>query len=165
MGKIICSVCGNEEDEYGQKYCSECGAEFYYMNEDIYFPETNGENASEKEIEVQETKLRNQNCKLTTGESFFGYVIVEYLDVLTVDEFIAFNGGHNNGIMYTSPLNYKNMMVSLKEVRQQLKMELQEKTLEFGGNALVGLSYHMASVGDSGMILSLSGTAVKIESN
>lgn len=71
MSTIICSVCG-EENDYGMKYCKECGAELYYVNEDIYFSNVNpdsNEMTSEEEVMAEEAKRRNEACKITTNHA------------------------------------------------------------------------------------------------
>lgn len=164
MSTIICSVCG-EENDYGTKYCKECGAELYYINEEIYFsdidPDSNEEISDEKAME-EEARRRNEACRITTTNRFEDRDMIEYLDILTVDEFLTFESQRNPGAMYTIHLDYASIMQYMKEIKTQIRIELQERAIARGANGLVGVSYSMTNAGNAGMVISITGTAVKL---
>lgn len=165
MNKIVCAVCGNEENEYGLKYCKECGAELLYINEDFYFSDLDSDSVKQSD----QRNTYDQQCMMTTGAEFAGYEIESYLTLLTADEILMVGrswdtlGQTNfNYRDISRNLDYKNIMSDLKEIRAQLKMELQEQTIQLGGNALIGVSYSVANMMNAGMLLTITGTAVKL---
>lgn len=60
------------------------------------------------------------------------------------------------------PVRLRRIMQYVKEIKTQIKIELQERAISLGANGLVGVSYSMANASNAGMVISMTGTAVKL---
>ena len=105
---------------------------------------------------------------MTTGCSFEGYVVTEYIDVL-FDEILvglglgkAIVSGFDNFFSSLAGSEATTMTNKLNEVKEQLKTRLIEKAIDMGANAMLGVDFESSKLGDLIMV-SISGTAVRIE--
>lgn len=95
MEYIICETCGYEDNELGLKRCKSCGSELYYVDTDDFNVITYSDMEDEylgdesERIEDEDFKEKVSKCKLTTGTSFEGYHITEYIDVIFDERIIG----------------------------------------------------------------------------
>lgn len=109
------------------------------------------------------------DVKCTTGNSFEGYKITDYKDVI-FDE-IIFGMGFANSIAASfdnvgSALTGSEATImtdKLNEVKSDLKNRAKMKALGLGGNAIIGIDFESSSFSNSMLMVSISGTVVTIE--
>ena len=105
---------------------------------------------------------------MTTGYSFEGYVITEYIDVM-FDEILVGLGfgksivsGFDNFFSAVTGTEATTMINKLNEVKDQLKTRLIRRAVDIGANAMLGIDFESSKLGDLIMV-SMTGTAVKVE--
>lgn len=105
---------------------------------------------------------------MTTGYSFEGYVITEYIDVM-FDEILVGLGfgksivsGFDNFFSAVTGTEATTMINKLNEVKDQLKTRLIRRAVNIGANAMLGIDFESSKLGDLIMV-SMTGTAVKVE--
>jgi uncharacterized protein YbjQ (UPF0145 family)/DNA-directed RNA polymerase subunit RPC12/RpoP len=105
---------------------------------------------------------------MTTGCSFEGYVVTEYIDVM-FDEILVGLGfgksivsGFDNFFSAVTGTEATTMINKLNEVKDQLKTRLIRKAVDIGANAMLGIDFESSKLGDLIMV-SMTGTAVKIK--
>ena len=123
---------------------------------------------SRSQISPLEKQYRLNTFIMTTGCSFEGYVVTEYIDVL-FDEILvglglgkAIVSGFDNFFSSLAGSEATTMTNKLNEVKEQLKTRLIEKAIDMGANAMLGVDFESSKLGDLIMV-SISGTAVRIE--
>ena len=123
---------------------------------------------SRSQISPLEKQHRLNTFIMTTGCSFEGYVVTEYIDVL-FDEILvglglgkAIVSGFDNFFSSLAGSEATTMTNKLNEVKEQLKTRLIEKAIDMGANAMLGVDFESSKLGDLIMV-SISGTAVRIE--
>lgn len=174
MDYIICETCGFEENELGLKRCKSCGAELYYVDE-AYFDDKEyqimGEEIWRSETERVDDEEFWENvrkCMVTTGNSFEGYHITEYIDVI-FDERLT-------GIKSETSLRSLSDILSsfagaelraytkqINELKRQVKESLKQHAVFIGGNAIIAIHFETTITECGAIMVSINGTAVKIE--
>ncbi len=116
------------------------------------------------EEKAKEYELK-KNFKYTTGYTFDGFGIIEYMDIISsevvlgtgifsevaaqIDDFLGET---------SSPLEKK-----LSEAKRAAKEKLKIKAMDEGANAVIGVDFDIMTIGNNMIVVSASGTAVVIE--
>ena len=104
---------------------------------------------------------------LTTTPSIEGHTIKKYIGIVSSEAIIGANVFRDFGAQIRDFFGgrTKGYEKVLTEAREQAMCELEEKALEMGANAIVGIDIDYETVGERGSILMVaaSGTAVVIE--
>lgn len=125
-----------------------------------------------KRVRSQISALEKQYCLntfiMTTGCSFEGYVVTEYIDVL-FDEILvglglgkAIASSFDNFFSAVAGSEATTMTNKLNQIKDQLKAKLIQKAVDMGANAMLGVDFESSKLGDLIMV-SMTGTAVRIE--
>ncbi len=121
-----------------------------------------------KQLSFLEKQLRLNSFLLTTGVSFEGYEIVEYIDVLFDEILVGLGFGKSiissldNFVSALSGSEATTMIDKLNEVKGLLKKRLIQKAVDLGANAILGIDFESSKIGDLIMV-SMTGTAVFIQ--
>ena len=125
-----------------------------------------------KRVRAQMSALEKQHYLntfiMTTGCSFEGYVVTEYIDVM-FDEILVGLGfgksivsGFDNFFSAVTGTEATTMINKLNEVKDQLTTRLIRRAVDIGANAMLGIDFESSKLGDLIMV-SMTGTAVKVE--
>lgn len=175
MDTLICENCGYEENTYGQKACSNCGHKLFYINEDTDFDNVESQKTSDNYNSIPNHIKENDeywdkinSCKLTTGYNFEGYKIVEYYDVIFEESFIGIGfGTHLKAIgdlfAQLTGDEFKAITHRLKEVKAIVRQKLIKDAISLGANAIIGIDFESSNLIGDTILVSMTGTAVKIE--
>jgi uncharacterized protein YbjQ (UPF0145 family)/DNA-directed RNA polymerase subunit RPC12/RpoP len=105
---------------------------------------------------------------ITTGYSFEGYEVTEYIDVIFDEILVGLGFGKSlvssfdNLFSATFGTEATTMISKLNEVKQQLKNRVIQQAVEMGANAMLGVDFESSKLGDLIMV-SMTGTAVIIK--
>lgn len=176
-----CDNCGLEKetrecvirDNKGTRYrnlCFSCIAEFQMHS--FVEVKADKENLSNevKEHLKSLTSETVENVLLTTGVSFEGYSIVEYKG-LVFDETITGIGLKTAiksiGDVFSSWTGDQMSAITdrIDELKSCAIERLKYKALSKGANAIIGIDFESTFSDASGILISINGTAVKIEKN
>lgn len=163
MSIIICENC-NSENEYGRKYCENCGYELFYNEESLQDEEIEDINIEKDDAYWEKHKA----IILTTTNELRGYEIEEYIDVISKEMIMGIGIG-------TDLKKFKDVFASftgseyraygerLEEIKYKLKDKIKEEAIKLGGNAVIGMDFESSAFSNSAMRVSASGTVVKIK--
>lgn len=134
-------------EEYSQKVLSECKM---------------------REIKAEENivvELRKHNFKLTTGYSFDGFKIKEYLGVHSGETVLGTGFISEFSASLSDILGTQSNMFSKKmaQAKQEALDALISKALLLGANALIGIDFDYITFSNNILGVSANGTAVVIE--
>jgi uncharacterized protein YbjQ (UPF0145 family) len=108
--------------------------------------------------------MKNKNMIMTTTSSLEGYVIEDYLGLVTGEVILGANIFRDIAASFTDILggrsgSYERTFIEAKENAMQ---EMIERAQEMGANAIIGIDIDMETVGQNGgmMMVSVSGTAI-----
>ena len=160
--EIICENCG-EENEYGRKFCQNCGHKLFYYTEN-----SEDNELENKEIDRDDTFWENFNSVIvTTTSTVDGYIVDKYIDIVSVEKISGL--GIETGLKSLKDV-FSNFTGSemraltdrITELKEEVIKELKEKAVELGGNAVIGIDIENSNISNSGMMITASGTVVKI---
>lgn len=163
MDIIICENC-NFENEYGNKLCVNCGHKLYYIDEN--------ENLENFEYDIEEVSEKEDgsfwNIMLTTTNSIEGYNIESYIDVITEESVTGIGIGTQIKSLGDILANLvgeeqKALTSKIQETKNRLKKKIKQKAKKLGGDAVVGLDFESSSFAGGVIMVSASGTVVKIK--
>ena len=120
------------------------------------------------QISAVERQHRINTFIMTTGCSFEGYVVTEYIDVMFDEILVGLGIGKSivssfdNFFSAVTGTEATTMINKLNEVKDQLKARMIQKAVDAGANAMLGIDFESSKLGDLIMV-SMTGTAVKIK--
>ena len=171
MNIIICEKC-TFENEYGKKYCENCGHPLFY---NIY----DSENEEESELEEENTNTdedlkddayfeKLNNIILSTTNSLSGHEIEKYIDVITTESIVGIGiGTHLKSIgdffADLTGSEYRAMTNRIDRVKNNLKEKIKEEALKLDGDAVIGIDFESSSFMSGAIMVSASGTVVKLK--
>lgn len=168
-----CPECGKEltQEMIDVNMCWECGK---ILDESLIYEgdtEISFNTAVEQQIQLEnETKTlleqKSNEHKLTTGNMFEGYLIEEYLGIVSGDVVIGTGFMSNTladfaDLFGTKSKTYANKIGNAKEAAI---MNMVYDSTAKGGNAIIGVSFDYISFAGRDLIgVSVNGTSVKIK--
>ena len=176
MDIIICESC-TFENEYGKKYCQNCGHPLFYNNE-------NNENIeNEEELEFDEETINTYTDKILKDDTYFeklnniiltitntlsGHEIEKYIDVITTESIVGIGiGTHLKSIgdffADLTGSEYRAMTNRIEKVKINLKEKIKEEALKLEGDAVIGIDFESSSFMSGAIMVSASGTVVKLK--
>lgn len=120
------------------------------------------------QISAVERQHRINTFIMSTGCSFEGYVVTDYIDVMFDEILVGLGIGKSivssfdNFFSAVTGTEATTMINKLNEVKDQLKARMVQKAVDAGANAMLGIDFESSKLGDLIMV-SMTGTAVKIE--
>ena len=176
----ICSECiKNRNKLYAENesilndaitYFSECLRSQKVEENAIALVESYIEKAN-KSIDVindnkDEFQKQYENVKITSGYNYEGYIIEEYIDVVSTSVVIGTGFISESRAAMADFLGTESKAFSKKmnDARESAKISLIKCVAQKGGNAIIGMQYNMFSLGSNMIAISANGTAVKIKS-
>lgn len=124
----------------------------------------------EQRIHQEEQRIyteRFKNHMLTTGFSFEGYSISEYLGIVT-GETIMGTGYFSDLSASISDLfgvEASEYSEKLRSAKQAVLKIMTKNSTDIGGNAIIGISYELMTFSGNMMGVSVTGTSVKVDKN
>ena len=113
---------------------------------------------------TEERLLQIYLLKATTGYNFEGYVITNYIGILSAevvlgtDVFSTFSAGVSD--IYESESNAAASKITMAKASALRK--LKEKCYDAGANAIIGVDFDMMTIEHKTIVVCANGTAVKI---
>lgn len=174
-----CELCGNEsplkeckiKDEYGTRFrniCTKCILELGSEGK-VELPKSSPEpDSTQNLIAASFNEEGIKNVLITTAPSFEGYRITSYHGII-FDETITGIG------LKTTVKGLSDMFASLSgeqlyavnqrisELKNELIDRMKIKTVAAGANAIIGFSFESTLPGSGAVMVSASGTAVRLE--
>ena len=120
------------------------------------------------QISSLEKQYKLNTFIMTTGCSFEGYVVTEYIDVLFEEILVGLGLGKaiassfDNFFSAVAGSEATTMTSKLNQIKDQLKTKLIRKAVDLGANAMLGVDFESSKLGDLIMV-SMTGTAVRVE--
>lgn len=120
------------------------------------------------QISAVERQRRINTFIMSTGCSFEGYVVTDYIDVMFDEILVGLGIGKSivssfdNFFSAVTGTEATAMISKLNAVKDQLKTRMIQKAVDAGANAMLGIDFESSKLGDLIMV-SMTGTAVKIE--
>jgi uncharacterized protein YbjQ (UPF0145 family) len=101
---------------------------------------------------------------LTTTNTLDGKKITEYLGIVTGEAIIGANLFRDIFASITDIVGGRSGAYEkvLKDAKDDALAELQEKAMRMGANAVIGIDLDYETIGNSMLMVSASGTAVKV---
>ena len=120
------------------------------------------ENAEKESIRY---RYRNRELLVTTGNSFEGYQITEYLDVLNAEVVLNIGVFSELGGEICDISGKANSIVAqkLSDAKEEALELLKNKASEKCAGALLGVQYNMLNLVENMLVISATGTAVRIQ--
>lgn len=108
---------------------------------------------------------RLKNHMLTTGFSFEGYGITEYLGIVTGETVMGTGYFSDIGASISDLLGAEASEYSekLRTAKQAVLKIMVKNSTDLGGNAIIGISYELMTFSGNMMGVSVTGTSVKID--
>lgn len=135
-----------------------------FLKEENILTERKEREEHQAQIEAQYWQLR-KDMLLTTGMGFEGYDIEKYFGVKTGN--VVLGTGFLSELSASfSDLNgseSKRMGKKIQEAKDSATNNLIESCIRVGGNAILGISYDMMTIGTNMIVVSANGTVVKIK--
>lgn len=121
--------------------------------------------AEEAENESIRYRFKNRDLLVTTGSGFEGYEITEYMDVLNVEVVLNMGMFSELGGEICDISGKANSIVAQKisDLKEEALELLKNKAAVQGAGAVLGISFTMMSLIENMLIVSASGTAVRIQ--
>jgi len=119
------------------------------------------ENAEKESIQY---RFKNKNLLCTTGNSFEGYYIAEYLDVINTELVLNIGMFSELGGEICDISGKANNIVAQKisDAKEEALELLKNRATEKGGNGLLGVRFDVINLIENMLVISASGTAVRI---
>ncbi len=110
-------------------------------------------------------QLRNIRKHITTGLSFDGYEIVEYLGIISGDVVVGtgFLSELNAGISDVFGTKADGYVKKMRMVKRNAVDILVKEAIEMGGNAIIGVDFDYVTFNNNMIGISANGTAVTIK--
>ncbi len=121
--------------------------------------------AEEAEKESMRYRFKNKELLVTTGTSFEGYKIIEYLDILSTEVVLNIGMFSELGGEICDISGKTNEIVAQKltDAKEEALELLKNKASEKCAGALLGIQYGMQNLVENMLVISATGTAVKIQ--
>ena len=121
--------------------------------------------AEAAEKESLRYRRRNKSFPATTGNSFEGYRIVSYLDVVSGEVVLNTGALTELGTQICDISGKTNDIVAhkLNMAKEEALERLKQKAVMEGANAVLGVAYEISMLMESMIVISVSGTAVLAE--
>ncbi len=121
--------------------------------------------AEEAEKESMRYRFKNKELLVTTGTSFEGYKITEYLDILSTEVVLNIGMFSELGGEICDISGKTNTIVAQKltDAKEEALELLKNKASEKCAGALLGIQYGMQNLVENMLVISVTGTAVRIQ--
>lgn len=121
--------------------------------------------AEEAEKESMRYRFKNKELLVTTGTSFEGYKITEYLDILSAEVVLNIGMFSELGGEICDISGKTNTIVAQKltDAKEEALELLKNKASEKCAGALLGIQYGMQNLIENMLVISATGTAVRIQ--
>lgn len=121
--------------------------------------------AESAEKESIQYRFKNKNLLVTTGNSFEGYHIVEYIDVINAESVLNIGIFSELGGEIADISGKTNTIVAqkLNDSKEEVLELLKNRAYEMGGNGLLGVRFNLINLIENMLVVSVSGTAVRIQ--
>ena len=121
--------------------------------------------AEDAEKESMHFRFKNRNLLVTTGTSFEGYRITEYLDVLSAEIVLNIGMFSELGGEICDISGKTNSIVAQKltDAKEEALELLKNKASEKCAGALLGIQYGMLNMIENMLVISATGTAVRVQ--
>ena len=121
--------------------------------------------AESAEKESIQYRYKNRNLLLTTGNSFEGYRVIEYLDVINTEVVLNIGMFSELGGEICDISGKTNSIVAqkLSDGKEEAMELLKNIASEKGGNGLLGVHFNMINLVENMLVISATGTVVKID--
>ena len=164
MSFIKCPECGNKltQEMLDANMCWECGK---ILDETLLDTESLEEISKQAEEQNPFHKPEIKNHKMTTGYSFQGYNITDYIglvsgEIVVGTGFLSDLKAGISDLLGTQSMTYSN---KLKEAKKVALYDMITDSIKNGGNAIIGISYSYITFSGNMIGIAVNGTAVKIE--
>jgi len=175
---VICAKCNDAKENLGvnsEGKIEEIQRSRKYFEELLYIGIVNkaareplqallkeAENAEKESIRY---RYRNRELLVTTGNSFEGYRITEYLDVLSAEVVLNIGMFSELGGEICDISGKANSIVAqkLSDAKEEALELLKNKASEKCAGALLGVQYSMLNLVENMLVISATGTAVRIQ--
>ena len=117
------------------------------------------------EKESMQYRFKNKNLLITTGNSFEGYRIVKYLDVINTEVVLNIGMFSELGGEICDISGKTNDIVAqkLSDAKEESLELLKNRAAEKGGNGLLGVNINMVNLVENMLVISAIGTIVQID--
>ena len=121
--------------------------------------------AGEAEKESMRYRFKNRGLLVTTGNCFEGYEIIEYLDVLSAEVVLNIGMFSELGGEICDISGKTNSIVAQKltDAKEEALELLKNKASEKCAGALLGIQYGMLNMIENMIVISATGTAVRVQ--
>lgn len=121
--------------------------------------------AEDAEKESLRYRFKNRDLLVTTGTTFEGYRITEYLDVLSSEVVLNIGMFSELGGEICDISGKTNLIVAQKltDAKEEALELLKNKAAEKCAGALLGIQYGMQNLIENMLVVSATGTAVRIQ--
>jgi uncharacterized protein YbjQ (UPF0145 family) len=156
---ITCPKCGYENEEFALN-CANCRVNLKWALENIEQFETKAREAEER-AELEHLKA---SLIVTTTYSVEGRAIVQYLDVVTAEVVLGtgFLSELGAGLADFLGTRAESFQKKLREAKNAALRELRHQAVEMDADAIVGMALNYMTFANNLLMLSASGTAVKL---
>lgn len=128
-----------------------------------------GKTMTVQKKQIHKQHISNDVCQIvvSSGYTLDGYRIEQYIDVISMERMSGIG-------LKTSIRSFADIFASLtgdemtamtnriNELKQQALLSLKEKAVQIGANALIGIDFETTLPGNSAILVSVSGTAIKV---
>lgn len=121
--------------------------------------------AEDAEKESIRYRFKNRNLLVTTGTTMEGYVITEYIDILSAEVVLNIGIFSELGGEICDISGKANSIVAQKisDAREEALELLKNRASEKCAGAILGVQYNMMNLIENMLVISVSGTAVRIQ--
>lgn len=164
MTLIKCPECGIllTQQMIDANMCWECGAilDKSLLDEDA-LKEISRQTEETISIDISQINAH----KLTTGNNFEGYRIINYIGLVSGEIVIGtgFLTDFKAGIADFFGVESKAYSDKLKDAKKAAVYEMIMESIKSGGNAIIGITYEYVTFSGNMIGISVNGTSVKIE--
>lgn len=175
---LLCEKCNNAKEKLQVNYegkIEDIQKSRKYFEELLYIGIVNPlareplqlllKGADEAEKESIRYRFKNNALLTTTGNNFEGYKIIEYLGLVTSEVVLNIGVFSELGGEICDISGKANNIVAQKisDAKEEAIEQLKNKASQIGGNSLLGVMYGMSNLVENMLIISASGTVVRIQ--
>ncbi len=177
-----CIKCGAEltSEMFACGMCFSCGCSISESEEAFEIEQSKIKAEAEQRKQQQKEELarksqeeqrmyteRFKNHMLTTGFSFEGYSITEYLGIVTGEIVVGTGYFSDIGASISDFFGAESPEYSekLRVAKQAVLKIMTKNSTDIGGNAIIGISYEHMTFSGNMMGVSVTGTSVKVDKN
>lgn len=165
-----CIKCGAEltSDMFSCGMCFSCGCPISESEEAFEIEQSKTKAAAELAMQEEQRLYveRLKNHMLTTGFSFEGYHITEYLGIVTGETVMGtgYFSDLSSSILDFFGAEAIEYSEKLRNAKQAVLNIMIKNSTDLGGNAIIGISYGFMTFSGNMIGVSVTGTSVKVNS-